>query len=653
MLKTTLLNGITNERDKDYTALGLQSIRPGVIGGLEVTTNSISAGTGFIKCTRTAITPNEDILVLVTLTASEVIDTTGTKKFWIVIDQNNINDPALNDVNGTLAGKIDSGASYPAGNYIPLADVVGGVITDEREVATLKATNLSGAEIYLEANAGGTKILFKDISGDIVDLEGENLYAVTDIFINGVGTDQPLGIPLLGADGKIKPGQIPDSPVQTEKIDLLNLTPGETLGDGIYIFRKGYKVGEDTGRLYNYQDGDEGEKLGVYEGTTNGYEDPLTTNTGTNLEVYGVNLYGGVIQHSQNSIIKLEDLTIDTRGSGTYDFKIYPFDGGNNVDTGNPLLEMDGIAFANNADIPNTSPGSIGLNGTFQVISGSSFVASANGDYSYQITKDASINRDVVYQLHADGVPIGTPNDTGSGTNPETDTTTATVTAGQTIDLRVKTNDLGHTPVFSNMTGFPAVYQQITEITFTGPVAITPATDYAFVFVVSGGDANNKLLIDGDLVTDTKLVSSTSGLGGLGTPVTGGIKNKLISDVAISTINLINFGVFEPIDPILDNTRYYVDGAGAITTTEASNTLLGDSFTDSKILTKLQEEGEETVDFLNFTTPGSGASYSTVYNHNLGRIPVKFEAFCSRYGTAGYPSHGWLEQGQYACVGPE
>ena len=221
MLKTTLLNGITNERDKDYTALGLQSIRPGVIAGLEITTNSISAGLGFIKINRTAITPNEEALILVTLSASEVIDTSGTKKFWIEINQNNINDPALNDEGGTIAGTIESGASYPAGNYIPLADIIASAITDEREVSTVKSKNISGAEIFLEADAGGTKIILKDISGDEADLEADNLYAITDIFLNWIGTDQPFWLPVLGADGKIKPGQIGASDVEATLSDLI------------------------------------------------------------------------------------------------------------------------------------------------------------------------------------------------------------------------------------------------------------------------------------------------------------------------------------------------------------------------------------------------------------------------------------------------
>jgi hypothetical protein len=92
----------------------------------------VGVGSWFIKVTRTAITPNEEILVRVEITEAETIDTSGTKKVWLEINQNNINDPALNDANGTTAGSIQTGASYPASNYIPLADIVGGVITDDR-----------------------------------------------------------------------------------------------------------------------------------------------------------------------------------------------------------------------------------------------------------------------------------------------------------------------------------------------------------------------------------------------------------------------------------------------------------------------------------------------------------------------------------------
>jgi len=244
MLKTTLLNGITTEKDKDYTELGLNTIRPGVITGLEVTTNSVGTGKGFVRVTRTATTPEEIILVRVEITEAEVIDTSGTKKVWIEINQDNINDPALNDANGTLAGTVETGADYPAGNYIPLADIVAGVITDERKVATIKAKNINGAEVFFETDAGGIKVVFKKADGDEADVEVENIYAITDYFLNGKGTNTALGLVKLNASGKIPASLLESSPVLATSLDKL---AGESiaLGDAVYIDstdRKAYKT---------------------------------------------------------------------------------------------------------------------------------------------------------------------------------------------------------------------------------------------------------------------------------------------------------------------------------------------------------------------------------------------------------------------------
>lgn len=161
MIKTTLLNGITTERDKDYTALGLTILEAGVVSGLEVTTNQVGTGTAFIKVTRTATTPTEEILVKLEITANEVIDTSGTKKVWLEINQNNINDPGLNDVNGTTAGSIKTGASYPASNYIPLASITGGVITDDRVFVRLKLLRK-----WLTPN----RIFYTDSTGQEIEL---------------------------------------------------------------------------------------------------------------------------------------------------------------------------------------------------------------------------------------------------------------------------------------------------------------------------------------------------------------------------------------------------------------------------------------------------------------------------------------------------
>lgn len=170
MIKTTLLNGITTERDKDYTALGLSILEAGVVSGLEVTTNQVANGVAFIKVTRTATTPTEEILVKLEITTNEVIDTSGTKKVWLEINQNNINDPGLNDANGTTAGSIQTGANYPAGNYIPLADITGGVITDEREFIKLKLLRkwLTPNSIFYTDTNGVEKELALGTAGQVL-----------------------------------------------------------------------------------------------------------------------------------------------------------------------------------------------------------------------------------------------------------------------------------------------------------------------------------------------------------------------------------------------------------------------------------------------------------------------------------------------------
>lgn len=98
-----------------------------------------------IKCTRTSTTPNETVWVVFENTSAVTIDTTGTKKVWIAIDQSRINDGTLNtDPTGAGIGAITTGASYPASNFIPLAVITGGSIVDDRPTATLKSHALSG-----------------------------------------------------------------------------------------------------------------------------------------------------------------------------------------------------------------------------------------------------------------------------------------------------------------------------------------------------------------------------------------------------------------------------------------------------------------------------------------------------------------------------
>lgn len=110
-----------------------------------MTTNSVSAGRALIKCTRTSTTPNETVWVVFENTSAVTIDTSGTKKVWIAITQANINDSTLNtDPTGVGIGSIQTGADYPADNFVPLATISGGSITDDRDFIKMKDVKRMG-----------------------------------------------------------------------------------------------------------------------------------------------------------------------------------------------------------------------------------------------------------------------------------------------------------------------------------------------------------------------------------------------------------------------------------------------------------------------------------------------------------------------------
>ena len=73
----------------------------------------------------------------------------------------------------------------------------------------------------------------------------------------------------------------------------------------------------------------------------------------------------------------------------------------------------------------------------------------------------------------------------------------------------------------------------------------------------------------------------------------------------------------------------------------------------TELLINTLPEQEADVDFLNFTTGWWGSSYSTTYNHNLWKMPTKFECFTNKSDSSGVVSYGWFEQDQYCCAGRE
>ena len=99
-------------------------------GELEVTNGQVASGEAFILCTRTN---GQEVMLHFNNTEVVNITTTGTKKVYVLVDQAKLDDGSSNALDGSWIASIQTGASYPSGNYIPLASITGGTITDARE----------------------------------------------------------------------------------------------------------------------------------------------------------------------------------------------------------------------------------------------------------------------------------------------------------------------------------------------------------------------------------------------------------------------------------------------------------------------------------------------------------------------------------------
>ena len=144
-------------------------------GGLAVTANTVATGKCLIRCTRTSATPNEDLWVVFENTTAVTINTSGTTKVWVQIPQANINDGTLNtNSDGTNIGSIQTGASYPSSNYVPLASVTSGVITDARPSATIAGLVVQGILKYTESSAiaSATTTDLSTATGNVAHITG-------------------------------------------------------------------------------------------------------------------------------------------------------------------------------------------------------------------------------------------------------------------------------------------------------------------------------------------------------------------------------------------------------------------------------------------------------------------------------------------------
>ena len=126
---TSLLNGENINQDHQITALARATIMPGVISGLEVKDGKVLPGEAFVLCTRSN---GEKIMVHFQNTTQFVIDTTGTAHIIVEIAQENLDNGALNAEDGSNIGQIKRVSALPTKNFIALASIANGTITDRR-----------------------------------------------------------------------------------------------------------------------------------------------------------------------------------------------------------------------------------------------------------------------------------------------------------------------------------------------------------------------------------------------------------------------------------------------------------------------------------------------------------------------------------------
>jgi len=116
----------------------------------------------------------------VEITEDTVIDTTGTKKVRLEVDQAYIDDPTTIPTDRSGVATIETGASYPgSGNFVKLASITSGSITDEREYITgSKFVDLTEAQ-----SIGGNKTFTGNTIFDVLPQKsgsGASLEASSD-----------------------------------------------------------------------------------------------------------------------------------------------------------------------------------------------------------------------------------------------------------------------------------------------------------------------------------------------------------------------------------------------------------------------------------------------------------------------------------------
>lgn len=137
-IRVAFLAWTQNNTDTDYSKAFFENIRSAwVITWLDVSDWSIQPWSALIQATRTS---GETLLVPVIIDQAISVDTTGTKKIYLEIDQSLLDDGSSMESDHTGVVSVQTAGSYPADNFLKIADVTSGVVTDEREFSRVKIT---------------------------------------------------------------------------------------------------------------------------------------------------------------------------------------------------------------------------------------------------------------------------------------------------------------------------------------------------------------------------------------------------------------------------------------------------------------------------------------------------------------------------------
>lgn len=155
-----LLNG--NNLNYDYqVGLASEAIFSDsgvVVSGIAVTSGSVASGKAIIRCVRTN---GQTVMVTYHNTAAVTVVTSGTTKVWVEVDSAKLDSGTLNSSDGTGIASINSGAAYPASNYLPLASITSGTITDARPLwvrQNAKSADIASASLVNLATATGHEV---------------------------------------------------------------------------------------------------------------------------------------------------------------------------------------------------------------------------------------------------------------------------------------------------------------------------------------------------------------------------------------------------------------------------------------------------------------------------------------------------------------